>query len=306
MNSIKSDFSIIIVNYRSWEKLNKCLNSIFKQKLLPSNTIVVDNYSNDGEFSIFKKKFKSVNWIENKENIGFSKACNIGYELVKSKWVLFLNPDTFFPEECFSTLIPYCDSNKSFHLITIKQLNQNLKNTFPFGIFPNIFNLFPLVRLVERNTLKYKQSKFNLSKVKIGYPDWISGSFVLIRKIHFEKLNKWDEDYWMYCEDIDLSKKASKNNLKRVLLNSWYCIHTHGGSSRIDLLTKIKSKTEVIISKNKYIIKNFSKEYKLISSLIFLSNNIIQLIIQYPFSKTKRGILKNLITYLFKKKKPFK
>lgn len=301
MNSLKSDFSIIIVNYRSWEKLDKCLNSIFKQKLLPFSTIVVDNFSNDGKIIIFKKKFKSVNWIENKENVGFSKACNLGYKLVKTKWILFLNPDTYFPEECFSTLLPYCNSNESFHLVAIKQLNKSLKNSYPFGIFPNTLNLFPFIRIIERNTIKYKQSKYNLSKVKIGYPDWISGSFILIRKFHFDLLNKWDEDYWMYCEDIELSKKASMNNLNRVLLNSWYCIHTHGGSSRIDSFTKIKSKTEVIISTNKYIMKNFSKKYRLLSSMVYLSNKIIQLIILYPFSKIKREILKSLLSYLIKK-----
>ena len=303
LNSEIIDLNVVIVNYRSWEKLDKCLNSIKNQKSIPKSIVVVDNYSNDKVISGFKERFTWVHWIQNDENYGFSKGCNIGAENTKTKWLLFLNPDTIIPKDCFTTLIPYCDLNEKFHLITIKQLDQNSKNTHPYGIFPNTLNLFPLFRSIERNFIKYKQSKRSLSKNKIGFPDWISGSFILIRNVDFKKINKWDEDYWMYCEDIDLSRKAFKLGLNRVILNSWKCTHTHGGASRIDQKTKIKTKTEVVISTYKYINKNFYKKFRLVSICSYLMLKFLELIIQAPFSIIKRRMLISLITYFIKIKK---
>ena len=297
------NLTIVIVNYRSWSKLRKLLNSIKNQS---KKTIVVDNNSNDHRINTFKKEFKWVKWIENSYNHGFSKGCNIGAKNIKSKWILFLNPDTIIQKDSLKTLIPYCELNPSFHLITIKQIDHNSKNTHPYGIFPNFLNLISIFRFLERLILKPKQQKKSLSKVRIGYPDWISGSFILIRDIHFKKLNGWDENFWMYCEDVDLSIRASKIKLNRVLLNDWSCIHFHGGSSRKNFKIKITCKAEVIISTQKYILKNFKPGYKIISIIWFLLLKFFGLLILTPFSKEKRHILLKLINYYKKNPLSFK
>ena len=100
-----TDLSIIIINYRSWVPLGKCLDSILNQNNFKAKILVLDNNSDDNIFNDFKKKYNSVEWFKNDENLGFAKACNIGSKKVNSKWILFLNPDTLIPENCFENLI---------------------------------------------------------------------------------------------------------------------------------------------------------------------------------------------------------
>jgi starch phosphorylase len=92
--------------------------------------------------------------------------------------------------------------------------------------------------------LNPSKSKQRWSKDLVSYPDWISGSFVLIRKIDFEDLGGWDERFWMYYEDMDLSRRAMEKGWQRVMCNEFVCIHSHGGSSRINPEVKAITKTE--------------------------------------------------------------
>ena len=81
--------SIIIVNFKSWKPLKYCLNSLLNQNNVNTDIIVVDNYSNDNTIDLFKKKYRTIKWIENKKNYGFSKACNIGEAQSKFNTLLF-------------------------------------------------------------------------------------------------------------------------------------------------------------------------------------------------------------------------
>ena len=133
------DLTIIIVNYRSWGKLKNCIKSIQNQSHINTQIIVVDNFSNDNKFKHFQNEYKQINWIENKNNLGFAKACNIGALKAESKWLLFLNPDTILEKNSLSSLIKYSISNKEHRLIGIKQLDQNGSNTNAYGLFLNIW-----------------------------------------------------------------------------------------------------------------------------------------------------------------------
>ena len=304
MSINKSDLNltIIIVNYKSWNSLSLCLNSIYKKC---SEVVVVDNYSNDKILKTYKKKYYWVNWIKNPKNFGFSKACNIGAKKVKTKWLLFLNPDTIIPKNTLSELIPLCNKKLSKNVITINQYNDQNKNTYPFGIFPNYLNLFGLIRFLERTFIKTKKSKIKISKNEIGYPDWISGSFFLIRNKDFKKLNGWDESYWMYCEDVDLCFRANKIGIKSVIVNKFSCLHKHGVSSRLNFNSTVKTKSHVIISTQKYILKNFDKKYNRVIVIYYLFFKILELIILSIFFKIKRNKLFYLLKY-YKKKSPLK
>ena len=255
------DLSIVIVNYRSWLKLDSCLLSIKQQKQKVKQVIIVDNFSNDGILESFIKKFAWVKWIKNESNTGFAAACNLGAQNCSSHWILFINPDTILPINCLGTLIPFCDQHPEFHLITIKQISESGKNTYPHGVFPNILNSLGLIRYIHRLIYQPDQSKKVISISPISFPNWISGSFVLLRRKHFDLIGGWDDQFWMYCEDIDLCKRAEKKGLSRVLLNKWECFHFHGVSSRANKETKVITKAEVIKSTHIYIEKHFKEEH---------------------------------------------
>ena len=137
--------SIIIVNYKSWIPLEKCIHSINNQIDINPEVIVVDNNSSDDFIHSFKKKFPKVLWVENKSNSGFSKGCNIGAEKASNKFLLFLNPDTYLPNDCLKNLL-----NKKLNfensIIGIKQLNNKNKNTHAYGIFLNLYSLNGIAR----------------------------------------------------------------------------------------------------------------------------------------------------------------
>lgn len=84
----------------------------------------------------------------------------------------------------------------------------------------------------------------------IVYPQWVSGSVIFIRHYDFKQSGGWNEQFWMYCEDIDLCKRASSRGGKIALLQNVDIIHDHGGNSRINLVTTALTKSEVYISRH--------------------------------------------------------
>ena len=289
-----NELSIVIVNYKTWDKLAFCLDSILKQIEIEIQVIVVDNNSNDNKFFVFQQKYKWVTWIENSKNYGFAKACNIGIENAKSKWYLFLNPDTILEPKSIHSLINYCNEKTEHRIIGIKQLNENKKNSNSYGLFLNFWSLSGLIRPLIR--LK-KGSYKSINSKEIANPDWISGSFIMIRKEDFELINGWDESYWMYYEDMDLCKRAKKINLKVSLLNNWSCIHFHGASSRKNTKIKIITKSEVIVSSHIFLEKHSQKSYKFLIHLILILIQFTELSFQSIFSNSKRKILFNSLKY---------
>ena len=173
---MSDSLSIIIVNYKSWDKLKLCLNSISKQKEIKISTIVVDNNSNDNQIINFKNKFVWVKWIENFENFGFAKACNIGARYCNSTWYLFLNPDTILKEDSLSTLISYCNTNTKHKLIGIKQLNEKLVPTNSFGIFLNFWSISGLFRPIIRFLKSMSYSRINSQSISHPWLDYVKTS----------------------------------------------------------------------------------------------------------------------------------
>ncbi|MGH2552394.1 MAG: glycosyltransferase, partial [Chitinophagaceae bacterium] len=78
---------------------------------LSAEIIVVDNCSADKSIEYLQPKFPGVRFIENKENLGFAKGCNIGLKVATGRYLLFLNPDTLVPEDCFQKCISFLESH---------------------------------------------------------------------------------------------------------------------------------------------------------------------------------------------------
>ncbi|MFL2612721.1 MAG: glycosyltransferase family 2 protein [Flavobacteriaceae bacterium] len=285
-----NNISIIIVNYKSWIPLENCLNSLLKQENVNTDIIVVDNNSSDNTLEQYKKMFPSVEWIENKKNYGFSKACNIGESKSKYDLLLFLNPDTILEKNCLEKIFKKnIDYNSK--IISIKQIDKKKKNTNAYGYFLSFHTYNGLLRFFYR--LIFRKTKKINERLDYFYPDWISGSFVIISKNKFHIIGKWDERFWMYYEDMDLCKRAKENDMEIIMLNDIFCYHFHGLSSRINYKTKIKSKTEVLISKIKYVKKHFNGFKKFLLLSLIYASILLELTIMSIFSKVKREILIN-------------
>jgi len=284
--------SIIIVNYRSWKRLSACLHSIEQQGLQDLEVIVVDNFSNDGQGESFAAQFPNVKWIMQNINGGFAQACNKGAAHANGNWLLFLNPDTILNTPILNPLLEKAEQHSDWKLIGIRQLNDAGKDTHPHGVFLKWWNVWPPFRSLERLIKGREYSKHYLSTAPITFPDWISGAFVLIRKNDFQELGGWDERFWMYYEDMDLSKRAADKGWKRVMYNELVCVHSHGGSSRINHDIKALTKSTVIKSASIYINKYMTGFARLVAQATLYKITIIDLLLSAPFSTTKRKMIR--------------
>lgn len=252
------DISIIIVNYNSWSVLSNCIESILNlNTTLNIEIIVVDNKSPNDLLSQYQKKYPVVNWVSNSGNNGFANGCNLGANNASGNYLFFLNPDTTIQFGVLEHFITIYDNEKIGILSCLQTNNNGLFHKYNL-LFPNPLRVFGILRSLERVFKKEKLTQHFKETATRSYPDWISGSAIFISKENFTLIGKWNEDYWMYFEDVDLCKKAQIKNLPCVITKEVSLFHLHGGASRVNPKTKAITKSEVIKSRHIYISKYFS------------------------------------------------
>ena len=304
------DISIIIVNYRGWKALDKCLKSIeaIISRTFSFEVIVVDNFSNDGQFPVFKQKYSKFTFIENTGNNGFSNGCNFGAGIASGNHFLFLNPDTKLTLEALETLLQTAVSNPEIGILSCLQINENNIFYRQNNLFPALGRFFGISRALFRKLNKAKLAKRFNNTSDLFYPDWVTGAVIFISRNWFNKIKGWNEDYWLYFEDVDLCKKISDLGGKVAVTRKATIFHQHGGASRLNVNTKALTKTEVIISKHVYISNQFSTgiQVYLQSLLIFgvlLEKALLSFLSLFlffiPKLKVNRLMLKNLSVYYF-------
>lgn len=230
--------SIIIVNYNVEYFLEQCLLSVEKAlKNIQGEVIVVDNNSVDGSIEMLKSKFPWVTLIENKENIGFSKANNQGIKIAKGEYILLLNPDTLVEEDTFTKVVSFMDAHPEAGGLGVKMVDG--KGNFlpeskrglptPSAAFYKIFGisrLFPNSKRFSKYHLTY------LDKDQTHEIEILSGAFMLMRKSVLDKVGLLDETFFMYGEDIDLSYRIIKGGYKNYYFPETKIIHYKGESTK--------------------------------------------------------------------------
>lgn len=302
------DISVIIVNYRAWSALDECLASLqaIDSNVLTFEVIVVDNFSNDGLHIVFKKKYPDFKFIANSGNNGFSNGCNFGASKATGKYLLFLNPDTTITRSTLEKLLEISISNQSIGILSCLQFNEN--NTFykQNNLFPALGRFFGISRIFYRKIFKKTLSERFDNQLDLFYPDWVTGALIFISKNWFEKINGWNEDYWLYYEDVDICKKIIKIGGQIAVTKKTAIFHKHGGASRINIKTKALTKTEVIISRHVYVKNHFSISQQIIIQSMLIVNvlsgklvlSLLSLFLFFiPKLKVNQLMLKNLIVY---------
>ena len=175
--------------------------------------------------------------------------------------------------------------------------NNFLNKPFPHGLYFNFWTVSNTIRQFYILFSKSKMRKKTIDGKKVIFLGWISGSFVLIRKKDFDSIGGWDEDYWMYGEDMDFCKRASEHNIQTCVLYDWFYYHAHGGSSRRNKDIELITKAELISSKHIYIEKHLKGIEKKMTHYLLISTKFIELIFSAPFSKFYRVLLFNLLKY---------
>lgn len=304
------DISIIIVNYRGWKALDECLNSVdtIDSKIFSFEVIIVDNFSNDGQFSVFKQKYSKFTFIENSGNNGFSNGCNFGASIASGNHFLFLNPDTKLTLNALEILLKTAILHPEIGVLSCLQINENDVFYKQHNLFPAFGRFFGISRSIFRKWNKTMLEKRFNNNDDLFYPDWVTGAVVFISRDWFNAIKGWNEDYWLYFEDVDLCKKINNIGGKVAVTRKATIFHQHGGASRVNVETKALTKTEVIISKHVYISNQFSTAIELYLQSILIFGVLVEktflsvlslFLFFIPKLKVNRLMLNNLFVYYF-------
>jgi len=240
------DLSIIIVNYNVKEFLQNLLHSIEKASLnISHEIIIVDNASDDGSVELISEKFPSVRLIANTENLGFGKANNQALKIASGKYLLLINPDTIVSEDTLDKMISFFENNSDAGLAGCKILNPEgslqlaCRRSFPgpwtsFCKVTGLSTLFPKSKLFARYNLTY------LDENKTYEVDAISGSFMMMRKETYDKVGGFDEEFFMYGEDLDLCYRIQQAGFKVFYSHTTQIIHYKGESTKRSRLDETK------------------------------------------------------------------
>jgi len=250
--------SIIIVNYKSWTVLRKCLDSF--AEFSPSvnyEIIIVDNDSQDGQIDLFKDTFQQFKFFSNSGNHGFSNGCNFGASRAKGKYLLFINPDIILTKsKAIDTMYNYAVNNPNVGIISCRKINTKGKAEREIAILNLWLNTGWMRALYKLKNKKALLEKYP-DDAEIYHPDWVSGSVLFIETDLFHQVEGWSQDdFWMYSEDPDLCMKVRHLGKEIALLRDVELVHFHGGSSRRNYKTIAITKSEVVTSHHVYIQKH--------------------------------------------------
>lgn len=243
--------------------------------------IVVDNCSVDGKFTKFSNEFQKFIFIENTINGGFSNGCNVGAYQARGSYLLFLNPDALATKHALVTMLKIARNHPNYGVISCRKMTKKGSPETEARLFPKLTRLFGLFRAIDKwsNKIKLNQ-RFDQSKELI-FPDWVSGSVFFMSREWFDRVGGWDEDYWLYLEDVDFCKRISDKGGRIALTRATKVVHNHGGASRLNIKTAALTKVEVIISKHVYFHNHFKGYAKFFAHTLFI---IVTLIHKFLFA----------------------
>jgi N-acetylglucosaminyl-diphospho-decaprenol L-rhamnosyltransferase len=225
------DLSIIILSFNTKDLTIACINAIiaqYKQELDNNQfeIILVDNASSDDTVKTVKAlNIKNLKVIESKENLGFSKGCNLGAESSKGEYLLFLNSDAEIKDQGFIKMVDYLKKNENVGILGGALKNEDGSAQSSVGKFYNLLNLFLAMVGLERAGL-LRESPNQIKKV-----DWVSGASLMIRKQVFEKIGGFAKELFMYAEDMELCYKANKKGFVTYFYPEVTLFHKERGSS---------------------------------------------------------------------------
>lgn len=275
-----SILSIIILSYNTKDLTLRCVQSIVDQyekelKNREFEIIVVDNNSTDGSAESIKHE-GIIKLIQNKENVGFARGCNIGAKAAEGKYILFLNSDTQVFDKGFGGMTKFLEKNSNVAILGGKIQNPDGSVQLSAGKFYNLFNLMLMLLGLER--LGFLRS----SPSKIEKVDWVSGACMMVQRFVFEKLMGFDENLFMYMEDMEICFRVQKLGFSTYFYPNLKLRHKSLGSS---------NRTFATINIYKGILHFYSKhknyfEYVIAKTLLIIKAEILILVGFLTFNKS--------------------
>ena len=226
--------SVIILNYNVRYFLELCVLSVQKAiQNIDAEIIVVDNNSSDDSCEMMKKHFPNVKLIENKTNFGFPKGNNIGVDQAKGEYICILNPDTVVAEDTFEKILNAKNWQLNTGIIGCKLIDgtgnflpESKRGVpTPWVAFTKIFGLYKISNVFGKY---YAQ---HLTENQSGKVDILVGAFMVMKRSLYLEVGGFDENCFMYSDDIDLSYMVKKSGRENYYFAETSVIHYKGEST---------------------------------------------------------------------------
>ncbi len=276
------DVSIIIVNYKSSEVLNNCIQSIYAQtKNLSFDITVIDNNSNDPGLHIIKNKFPEINFIFLNENPGFAAGNNTGIKEASGNAILLLNPDTILLNNTIDILYKKLTSDSGIGITGPKIFyeDKTIQNIFIPKKIPNLrymfFEIFFLDKLLKSIPFFNQYFQYGMDFTKEHEPEQLNGSCLMIRKSVLDEIGLMDQNFFLYFEETDLCFRALKKGYRIIYDPAAEIIHLEGKSS-----AHLKKRSIYAYYQSELYF--FYKHYGILSFLILYLINLSGYILRLP------------------------
>ncbi|MFT3682331.1 MAG: glycosyltransferase family 2 protein [Ferruginibacter sp.] len=228
----------MIVNYNVKYFLEQCLCSVVKAcKNINAEIFVVDNNSTDGSKDFFTSRFPGVRFIWKNENAGFAKANNEALQQASGEKILFLNPDTIVPEDCFEKCLSFLSTKDQAGAMGVYMIDgggrylPESKRGFP-SLFTSFCKMSGLTALFPKSKLFARYYLGHLQENEVSEVDVLSGAFLMVDRKLLDNIGGFDERFFMYAEDIDLSYRIQQAGYKNYYYPGTSIIHFKGESTQ--------------------------------------------------------------------------
>ena len=230
---------VAVVSHRCRDLLRRCLTSIEEHAPAGTTTWVVDNASNDGTVELVQEQFPAVHLIANDRNVGFAAATNAAIREGIAPYVLALNPDAELRAGTLDVLLELMRERPEVGIAGCRL--ERLDGSFDHASrrsFPTVLGALSHLSGVGRRAAGGPLAQYRAPRIERGPVDAVNGAFMLLRRSALEEVGLFDERYWMYMEDMDLSYR-----FKEAGWTTWYepsvtALHVkHGTSGQVRGIT---------------------------------------------------------------------
>ncbi len=236
----KIDLSIIIISSKL-DYLENCLKTLkTSTQKIKSEIILIDNASPDRTGSKISKLFPEVKILRREKLGGFGENNNMGIKIAKGKYVLLLNDDTqIIDKDIFREMLEWMDNHQNVGVVSCGLVNPD-KKTYQGsgGSYPSLWKTFAWMTFLDDvpgldNLIKpyhpfHGWSPFHTNEEYLKKPhkqDWVTGAFYLMRKAALDEVDGFDEDFFLYVEEVELSYRFSKKEWEIWYLPQWKIVH---------------------------------------------------------------------------------
>lgn len=297
------DVSIILVNYNTFSLVVECIKSIHEKTIgCTYEIIVVDNLSPKRDIENLNSIFPDVKLILNSQNAGFGAGNNLGVENAVGKYLFFLNSDTLLLNDAVSILSEFLERNALTAVVGANLFDDSEQPATSFAVqSPSLladidyffFNVFS--KAAFRNNVF-----FNHGGEPLELQGSVSGASYMIRRNIFTALGGFDEDFFMYYEETELSFRVKKAGFKLMNVPEAKIIHLEGSSENI----QERKLNWTLESKKKYYEKTSNIFFYYISNFIWLFIILQRLLIFTVLGNAeKRKFWKTLLSWYIRKLK---